>query len=191
MDNLRERVLEGSLACIGRYGMAKTTVDDVARASGVSRASIYRYFPDGKEQLLRETVSWEMGRFFLRLGQAVADSPDLATLVGDALTFAHRAVLSHEVLQKVLLTEPDRLLPLITVESERVLRMIAGFLMPYLERERLEGRLREGVNAVAAADYLARMFLSYSNAPGDWDLDDPAQVADLVRCEFLGAIARP
>ena len=132
-----------------------------------------------------------MGRFFLRLGQAVADSPDLATLVGDALTFAHRAVLRHEVLQKVLLTEPDRLLPLITVESERVLRMIAGFLMPYLERERLEGRLREGLNAAAAADYLARMFLSYSNAPGDRDLDDPAQVADLVRCEFLGAIARP
>jgi len=191
MDNLRERVLEGSLACVGRYGMAKTTVDDVARASGVSRASIYRYFPDGKEQLLRETVAWEMGRFFLRLGQAVAGSPDLATLVGDALTFAHRAVLNHEVLQKVVVTEPDRLLPMITVESERGLRMISGFLMPYLERERLEGRLRPGVDAAGAADYLARMFLSYSNAPGDWDLEDPAQVADLVRIEFLGAVACP
>ena len=39
--------MEGALVCIGRYGMAKTTVDDVARASGVSRATIYRYSPVG------------------------------------------------------------------------------------------------------------------------------------------------
>lgn len=187
---MRERVLEGALGCVGRYGMAKTTLDDVARGSGVSRATIYRYFPDGKDQLLREVVAWEMGRFFRRLGQAVADAPDLATLVGDALVFARRAVLAHEVLQKVLVTEPDRLLPLITVESERVLRLIAGFLLPYLERERTSGRLRAGVDLEAAAAYIARMFLSCINSPARWDLEDAGQVADLVRTEFLGAVLR-
>jgi len=189
MDDLRERVLHGALACVGRYGMAKTTVDDVARVSGVSRASIYRYFPGGKDELLAATVAWEIGRFFAQLGRAVAGAPDLASLVADALTYAHRAVLAHEVLQKVLVTEPERLLPLITVESERVLRMIGGFLLPYLERERAAGRLRLGVDPAVAADYLARMFLSYSNSPASWDLEDPAAVTDLVQTEFLGAIA--
>lgn len=191
MENLRERVLEGALACVGRYGLARTTVDDVARASGVSRASIYRYFPEGKEQLLAETVAWEMGRFFSRLGRAVADAPDLATLVGDALVFARRAVVAHEVLQKVLVTEPERLLPLMTVESERILHMISAFLGPYVERERAAGRVRAGVEGAAAAGYLARMFLSCINAPGSWDLDDRDRVADLVATEFLGAILQP
>jgi AcrR family transcriptional regulator len=103
----RGRVLAGAYECVARFGMAKTTVDDVAKASGVSRATIYRLFPGGRDQLLRETVGWEMNRFFARLAEAVDDAPDFATLVEQALIFAHRAVNDHEVLQKVLVTEPD------------------------------------------------------------------------------------
>ena len=56
--------------------MAKTTVEDVADASGVSRATIYRVFPGGKDELLRDTVGWEMDRFFLRLGEELGDAAD-------------------------------------------------------------------------------------------------------------------
>ena len=59
----RERVLEATYTCVARFGMGKTTVEDVVKESGVSRASIYRLFPGGKDQLLRETVGWEMNRF--------------------------------------------------------------------------------------------------------------------------------
>jgi len=58
VEPARARVLEGAYACVARRGMAKTTVDDVAAASGVSRATIYRIFPGGKEEVLRETVGW-------------------------------------------------------------------------------------------------------------------------------------
>src|SRR5690349_2974027 len=79
VPDARDRVLAGAYACVGRFGMGKTTIDDVARASGVSRATIYRLFPGGRDQLLRETVGWEMNNFFSRLAEAVEDSPDLAT----------------------------------------------------------------------------------------------------------------
>ena len=49
MEEPRLRVLEGAYECIARRGMAKTTVDDVAAASGISRATIYRIFPGGKD----------------------------------------------------------------------------------------------------------------------------------------------
>lgn len=189
--SLRERVLEGALASVGRYGMAKTTVDDVARQSGVSRATIYRQFPGGREQLVSEVVAWEMGRFFRRLGEAVARAPDLPTLVERALLFACRAVAEHEVLQRVLLTEPDRLLPLVTVQAGRILPLIAGFLAPYVERERAAGRLRPDTDTAAAADYIARMLLSCISSPGPRDLDDPATVRSLVRTEILGGVLSP
>ena len=66
----------GAYECIALAGMAKTTVDDVAAASGVSRATIYRLFPGGKDEVLRETVGWEMDRFFLHLGEELGDTPD-------------------------------------------------------------------------------------------------------------------
>ena len=184
----RERVLEATYACVARFGMGKTTVEDVVKESGVSRASIYRLFPGGKDQLMRETVAWEMNRFFARLAEAVYDAPDFATLLERGLTFAHAAILDHEVLNKVLDTEPDRLLPLITVEQDRVLGFITAFLLPYLEREQREGRIRVGVDLGAAADYVARMVLSLIASPGRWDMADPEQVRVLVRAELLGGV---
>lgn len=184
----RERVLAATYACVGRFGLGKTTVEDVVKESGISRASIYRLFPGGKDQLLRETVGWEMNRFFARLAEAVYDAPDFATLLERGLTFAHGAILEHEVLLKVLDTEPDRLLPLITVEQDRVLRFITAFLLPYLEREQRDGRIRPGVDLTSAADYVARMVLSLISSPGRWDMEDPEQVHALVRDELLGGV---
>src|SRR5438309_9490395 len=150
---VRERILEATYACVARYGLAKTTVEDVARAARLSRATVYRYFPGGRDQLMREVIAWETGRFFGRLAEAVAGAPDFGALLEEALVFAHRAVEEHEVLQKVLQTEPERLLPQLTVESERTLTCIRRFLLPYLHRDALP----PGVDAGQAADYLARL----------------------------------
>jgi AcrR family transcriptional regulator len=189
--SVRERVLEGGLVSIGRYGLARTTVDDVAHASGVSRATIYRYFPGGREQLVADTVAWEMGRFFKRLGEAVAAAPDICVLVEDALAFARRALAEHAVFQRVVETESDRLVPLLTVEAFRILPLIGGFLVPYLERERDAGRLRPGADLGRTADYIARMVLSCIGAPGVYDFDDPAEIRLLVREQLLAGVLLP
>jgi AcrR family transcriptional regulator len=189
--SVRERVLEGALVCIGRYGLARTTVDDVAQASGVSRATIYRHFPGGREQLVSDTVSWETTRFFARLGEAVAAAPDLCVLLEDALAFARQALAEHVVFQRVVETEPDRLVPLITVEANRILPMIGAFLVPFLERERTAGRLREGADLGRTADYVARMVLSCIGAPGIYDFDDPAEIRLLVREQLLAGVLSP
>ena len=189
--DLREPVLAGAYTCIARSGLAKVTLDDVAKTSGVSRATIYRLFPGGRDQLLRETVGWEMNRFFATLADAVADAPDLPRRLESALTFAHRAVRDHGVLQKTLAHEPGALLPLMTVEQHRVIRYISDYLRPVLVAEEAAGRLRPGVDVDHAADFLARMGLSLIGSPGRWDLEDPDAVRTLVRTELLAGILRP
>lgn len=186
---LRDRLLDAAYRCVARFGLGKTTVEDVVRASGVSRATIYRYFPGGRDELLRETVGHELARYFTDLADHVRDAPDLAELLARGLVHARRTVREHEVLRTMLETEPERLLPLLTTESARSRPFIASFLHPYLERERAAGRVRPGVDLEAAADYLARSILSLIASPGRWDFDDPAAVAMLVRDELLGGIS--
>jgi hypothetical protein len=48
--------------------------------------------------------------------------------------------------------------------------------------------MSEGPELDMAADFLARMVLSYIASPGRWDLNDPEQVALLVRSELLAGI---
>lgn len=179
----RERLLEAAYACVARYGLAKTTVEDVAREAKLSRATVYRYFPRGKDQLVREVVAWEAGRFFERLAGAVAHHSDLTELLVETLVFAHRSVQDHDVLQKILETEPERLLPLLTVENSRLIALVKQFLvMP------MRVAFQPGVDVDAATDYVARMLLSHIGAPGSWQLDDREEVRRLVETQLLAGI---
>ena len=183
---IRERILEATFSCVARYGLGKTTIEDAAKEAGVSRATVYRYFPGGRDELINEVIRWETARFFIRLAEAVAGARDFAQLLEEALLFAHEAVEEHEVLQKVLETEPERLLPTLTVESDRIRPLISAFLVPHLERERAGRAIT--VDSAAACEYVARMVLSFIGAPGRWDLTDRAQVATLVRTELLAGV---
>ena len=184
MSDVRERLLQATYDCVARWGLAKTTVEDAAREAGVSRATVYRYFPGGREELIGAVVSWEFARFFLRLYEEVQDAETLEEVMERGLVFAHRALTEHEVLQRILQTEPEILLPRLTVEANETHKLVAAFLTPYLVRH----GMAEGADLDASADFLARMVLSYIGSPGRWDLSDPAQVARLVRAELLAGI---
>ena len=187
VDDARTRILEAALACLGRYGIAKTTVDDAAREAGVARATVYRHFPDGKDQLIAETISWGVERFFAELAVAVQGAPDFPTLLERALIHARQAVADHVVLQKVLETEPERLLPQLTQSAPQVQEVLRAYLAELLRAE----QLRPGVDPVEAGDWLARMGLSFILAEGSWDLGDHAAVRRLVREELLVSILEP
>jgi AcrR family transcriptional regulator len=187
-DGTRQRVLRGAYECVERAGMAKSTVDDIAATSGVSRATIYRMFPGGKDEVLRETVGWEMDRFFLRLGEELGDAADFPEFLERALPLARRELLEHAVLQKVLETEPDRLIALITVQQQRVIDAIAAYFLPMLEHDRDVGLVVADVDLTTVAEYAARLSLSLIASPGHHDLADPAEVRRLVRGELLGGV---
>ncbi|MGH9016134.1 MAG: TetR/AcrR family transcriptional regulator [Acidimicrobiales bacterium] len=180
----RQRIVEATFACVARWGLSKTTLEDAAREAGLSRATVYRYFPGGRDELVDAVVSWQFLLFFERLYDEVHGAGSLEEVLERGLIFARRQVLEHEVLQKILDTEPEVLLPKLTVESNRTVGLISGFLVPYLQ----EHGLPDGVEVHRAADFLARMILSYISAPGGWDMTDPEQVRALVRRELLPGV---
>ena len=184
----RERVLAAALVCIEREGLAATTVEDVARSAAVSRATIYRHFPGGREQLVSETVTWEVARFFARVEQTVADEPDLAARLRLALSSGHRSLDDHALLHRLLRTEPEAVLTELSIATDLVLELIIAYLADQLEAEIAAGRARRELDVPEAADHLGRLYLSYLGAPGRWDLDDPVEVDRLVRTQFMGGV---
>jgi AcrR family transcriptional regulator len=81
------RLIEAADACISRFGLTKTTIEDVAAEAKVSRATIYRYFPNRDELVLEvllaslsRSMERSLGDFFVgaatpaRFGDALVDS---------------------------------------------------------------------------------------------------------------------
>jgi len=182
--DVRTRLLEGTYECIVRQGIGATSLEDAARAAGVSRATLYRHFPGGRDELIGEVIAWQTLRFFEGLAEAVADAPDVETVLVEGIMAAHRGIEEHVVLQKLLATEPELLIPQLTLESPWLVGLLTSFFS-----ERLgEHPLREGVAVGEAADYVARMALSFIASPGRWDLSDHAQVVELVRSELMAGL---
>lgn len=191
-DERRVRFYRAALSCVETAGLEATTVEDVARRAGSSRATLYRVFPGGRDQLVRETVEWEVITFFAAIDQEVAAIPDLEVKLATGLAFGHHAINEHALLQRLLRTEPEAVLSELSATNTLVLEALADYIGDELERARVEGVVRADCDVPGAAGHLARLFLSYLGSPGRWDLDDPQQVGELVRTQFLaGVLARP
>ena len=176
------------MACVGRTGLVGTPLDAVAEEADVGRATVYRYFPAGKEQLFDEMIAWEVARFFTNLAEHVASEKGLARRLEVGLPYAHRALADHEVFQKVLETEPERLLPHLSTSIPMITEALRNYLASLLITE----DLAPGADIPEAADYLARMVLTFISGEGMWDLDDAEQVRALVRGHLLvGILADP
>lgn len=185
MTDARDRVLGAVVACAGRVGLARITVDEVAREAGVGRASVYRWFPGGREQLVDEAITWEVGRFLGRLAEAIDDAPDLRSRLARFLALAHRAIAEHDVLQRLLATEPGGLLPHLKQTAPLVVAVLRDTLAPHVAAE---PRRRPDVDPIEAAEWLARMVLSFVIEQGRWDLDDPDETVRLVDTQLLAGI---
>src|SRR3954454_4612841 len=100
------RIRDAALVCIGRFGLAKTTVDDIAREAGCSRATLYRYF-DGKPDIVRSAVSAERDRIVALVVDAGRSAPTFADAVVAVVVTAARELRSHDALQFLLAHEPE------------------------------------------------------------------------------------
>jgi len=163
------RVLGATITCLGRWGLGKTTLDDIAREAGVSRATVYRLFPGGKDTVVRAAVANELLAFEQALAVRLAGLTTLEDVLVTSVTFATESVREHEALQFLLAHEPDQVLPhLAFARFDQVLAGAAAIGSPWLEPHLgVEGAAR-------AAEWVARIVLSYALAPSThFDLGEP------------------
>lgn len=183
----RTRILEAAVSCIERWGLAKTSLEDVANEAGLSRATVYRHFGGGRDELVTETIGWEVAQYLGRLADAIEAEQGLEAKLVRGLVFGHQAIDDHLLLQRVLSTEPD----LFLADFQPTMPVMAALVQAEALRLLADEQLRPGIDAEEAAGYLSGLFLSYLGNPGQWDLTDETAVHRLVRTQFLAGILEP
>jgi AcrR family transcriptional regulator len=183
-DELERRMVDAALRCVERWGLAKTSMDDIAREAGVSRATVYRVFPGGKERLVETVVQHELGRLFHEAESEAQQAGTLDELIDVGITISMRTLTGHAALNYMVHHEPEAVLPLFAFHRlAPLLAEVAELSRPHLARFLPD-------EAIApAAEFLARVVLSYSFTPSPAvDPWDPQSIRRLVRTYLLPAL---
>jgi AcrR family transcriptional regulator len=183
-DDAERRLVDAALACIARWGIRKTSLDDIARQAGVSRATVYRVFPGGKERLVEVVVCHEAGRIFHAMHADLDAAGTLEELVVTGVTSMLRLLTDNDVLQAVIRHEPELVLPHFAFHQlGRVLDLAEALCRPHLER------FLPAADVRPAAELLARVVLTFGFRPAAWvDPHDPASIRRLVGLYLLPAL---
>ena len=172
-----DRILDAVKLCCEKWGVAKVTIDDIAHASGFSRATLYRHFPGGKDVLFEASRVRQLTEFFDLLTAETTGIDDFEDLIVRLVVVATRELRADESLAAMLGTEPGETLSQLTVEGlPRTIRVATTYLTP-LVRPYLGPS-----EATLVIDILVRLTISYFLAPSDdIDLGDPASARRFVR----------
>jgi AcrR family transcriptional regulator len=183
-SSTRVRFVDAALACLARQGLGKTTVDDIAREAGFSRATLYRTFPGGKDAVIAAVVETEVARLFSSLAVVMGEATDLEDVLVAGMVESARRLSGHDALAYLLIHEPDVILPrLIFAEMDRILFSAGDFAAPFF------ARWLSPDEASRAAEWAVRIVLAYlaDPAPGT-DLSDPEDTRALVRAFVMPGI---
>ena len=137
--NVREDIYAAALACFEHHGVRRTLMEDVAREAGVSRPTIYYYFPD-KDALVLEVIVRQVRDIHRRIREKIRPEDGVEAMIEASLTTIR---LSGENQYLQLLTQPDSAgLTARLAESDIVMGLQRELWYPMLEAARARGELR-------------------------------------------------
>jgi AcrR family transcriptional regulator len=119
-DEITARILRAALEQAELVGMRRSTMEDVARRSGVGRATLYRRFPT-KAALNEAVVLFEVRRFLEGSAQARSRGDTFEDRVVYSTVFTVTFMREHALLKKLLRTEPETILPSLTIDAGAIL----------------------------------------------------------------------
>jgi AcrR family transcriptional regulator len=136
-DESLRHILDSALATFQRLGIRRTTMGDVSMTAKVGRATLYRRFPQ-KSDLVRAALLHELRRFLDDLDDRIAGAPTVRERLVEGFVGGVTGVREHPLLSRLLATEPNDVLPYVTLEGGPIIAVATAYLA---------GHIREGVAA--------------------------------------------
>jgi AcrR family transcriptional regulator len=177
------RVLDAAIDVIDRYGLARFTMEDVGRAAGLARQTVYRYYPS-RTTLIEAVIRRQEDRLLAGLEAEFAAADTLADAIRGGAQLTVSLLNANTVLTSLLEREPGDTLPYLTTGAARTIDRTGAAVRTLFERRTSDQIPRHTVES--AADAFVRLIVSYILTPQD--LTD-RQIADRITAVLVPALS--
>ncbi len=185
---VRERLLDAAEGCFAQYGPQKTSMEDVARAAGMSRATVYRYF-ENRDALLLGVASRQATALATEAISYLAQFDDIADWLVEGLIFTLREIPERPVFASLVTSLDSRSASSLFLGSSGMIQIGVNVLRPMFGTAEQQGLLREDVDIDMVIEWLLRILWTYLNAPSQVAADDEG-MRKLFRMMLIPAILK-
>lgn len=184
-----DRLLDATETLLADKGIRATTMIDVAQAAGVSRAWLYRNFPDkptlvGAAIMRLVETSWAQGRAELSALTGFEDRLVAGVQIGRR-TYDDPGTL----LMRLRSAEPEEFTACAGAGVRGLVPDLAAFWYPFVAEAAAAGEIHADTDLPEASEWIARVMISFGSVPGHHlNPDDPAAVRRHLRRYVLPAL---
>ena len=147
-------------SCVTQWGWEKVTMDDICVTAGVSRATVYRLFPGGRDVLFEAVRLGKLEDFFTAMRANVEGSESLEELLVRCIVAASSELQHDEHLAMMLAPVPGETLGDLTVSGlGRIVRVATAFITP------LTDEFIPAAEAAHIVEVMCRLVISYYLSP--------------------------
>ena len=173
-------ILDAAVDELRAYGLRRTSVDNVARRANLSRATVYRRF-ENKNALVQAALVRESARFFGEIVAAIGPLPTVEDRLVEGFVVGLRKVRTEALLTQLLISDPEELVPYLTLRGAGVIAAASEFLVAQY-REVAGPSLGQGRDPRVLAEMLVRLAISFTLTPtGAVAVDDDAAVREFAK----------
>jgi AcrR family transcriptional regulator len=153
-DEARSQILAAAERVILRYGVSKTTMDDIGKEAGVSRPTVYRYFSD-RDALLGALIERRSRMLFERARSFMLKFETFPEQLIEGLVYLVDHGRKDPIVRVLVSPEHMELATPIVSASSLATRLTAEMWEPIFRSAIERGELREDLDLTEVAEWLA------------------------------------
>jgi len=186
--DVQQRLLDSAETCYAQFGLTKTTMEDVARWAGLSRATVYRYF-ENRDDLLMGVVEREARRTAADIGLRIRSIRDPGKYIVEGILQSLTEIPKRPALSMLFLADAVGVTSRLLLTSERLVSIGLELLLPVIEPAREKGLLRDSVDVDTTIEWIFRILTSYLTVPSPLASSEE-DMRDLLRRMLLPALLK-
>jgi AcrR family transcriptional regulator len=188
-EDARERLLNAAEVCFERFGLRRTTIDDVAREAKVSRSTVYRYF-DGRGDLIVAAYMRESDAVNERVKALMSKPGPFAERLIKASMRSIESIRQGKYLPLMLTPEGAMLASKAVTASSAFYDTMRETMGPFVEQAKLDGEVRPDVELDNFNEWMLRIIFSFAMFDSPSQTDHRGHIRRLLE-EYLVPSLQP
>ncbi len=163
-QSVRQRVLETSKAIYSNATANGATMEEVAKAAGIGRATLYRHF-NNRDDLLLAVLEAEAKAIAARVEKKIRNIESPGEYIIEGMVQAVDEINNSELLGSIFKSGDGSMINRLLFESNRLTDIGLDIMLPVVQRAQQTGKLKADMDFDLLVEWILRILTSLVTVP--------------------------